>query len=346
MIATSEINHPLLQQGYVWRSVTPDDFAALATLSNLNNHASGLTSVTTVEEIEEEFSDSDFDIASSSRVMAAPDGSIILLATLSDFMQPPVRVFADMYAHPEHADLALRLEAHKWAENRAKEAIVRCPEEARVVMHSFCIGGYRPDEAALETYGYKHIRNFYKMLAEFEDAPPAVTFPEGYSVRNFNFEADLDLYVATRQDAWRDHYGYIAQPDEALRIRMREWRENDPLFDESLMFLVVHNDTNEVAAFCFLRQEAYGHPERGHVQILGTRRAHRGKGIASAMLQHSFYSLWKRGQKQVDLEVDGDSLTGAVGLYQRLGMQIDYLEAIYELELRSGVNMMTTALES
>ena len=151
MIATSEINHPLLQQGYVWRSVTPDDFAALATLSNLNNHASGLTSVTTVEEIEEEFSDSDFDIASSSRVMAAPDGSIILLATLSDFMQPPVRVFADMYAHPEHADLALRLEAHKWAENRAKEAIVRCPEEARVVMHSFCIGGYRPDEAALDT---------------------------------------------------------------------------------------------------------------------------------------------------------------------------------------------------
>jgi ribosomal protein S18 acetylase RimI-like enzyme len=341
----TEISHPLLQQGYVWRPMTRDDFAAVADFFNICNHDMGLTSVTTVEEVEEDFSESDFNMETSTRVVAAPDGSIILAITVWDLMQPPVRVFIDIFSHPQHADLALRLQALKWAEGRAKEAFVRCPDEARVVAHSFTIQGYAPDEEALKTAGYTHIRNFYKMLVEFEDAPPAVTMPEGYSLRNFNFEADLDLYVATRQDAWRDHFGYIAQPDEALRTRMREWRETDNLFDESLMFLAVHDETQEVAAFCFLRQEAYGHPDRGHVQIVGTRRAHRNKGVASTMLRHAFHVLWERGQKKVDLEVDGDSLTGAVALYERLGMKADYVEAIYELELRGGVNLMTTELE-
>jgi len=51
-------------------------------------------------------------------------------------------------------------------------------------------------------------------------------------------------------------------------------------------------------------------------------RSHRGRGIATALLQESFAEFERRGLPRVRLNVDSDNLTGAVALYERVGMRV------------------------
>ena len=51
------------------------------------------------------------------------------------------------------------------------------------------------------------------------------------------------------------------------------------------------------------------------------RRAFRNRGIARALLYHSFGAYWERGLRRVSLFVDSDNLTGATRLYESVGMR-------------------------
>ena len=50
-------------------------------------------------------------------------------------------------------------------------------------------------------------------------------------------------------------------------------------------------------------------------------RSERGRGIAKALLQHAFRVYAARGAKQVGLKVDSTNPTGAIQLYERLGLR-------------------------
>ncbi len=63
------------------------------------------------------------------------------------------------------------------------------------------------------------------------------------------------------------------------------------------------------------------------------------------MLHHLLGAYWQRNKPNVTLEVDASSLTGAVRLYEKAGMHIDRHWAIYEKELRPGVEVSTTGVE-
>jgi GNAT superfamily N-acetyltransferase len=78
---------------------------------------------------------------------------------------------------------------------------------------------------------------------------------------------------------------------------------------------------------------------------MGVRRPWRRKGIALALLHHSFGECWRRGKKRVMLGVDTDSLTGAVDLYKKAGMYIHHQTDLYELELRPGREFSKTGLD-
>jgi ribosomal protein S18 acetylase RimI-like enzyme len=58
------------------------------------------------------------------------------------------------------------------------------------------------------------------------------------------------------------------------------------------------------------------------VNVLGVRRPWRRRGLALALLLHSFHELEARGMDRVALGVDAESLTGAVRLYEKAGMRV------------------------
>ncbi|GAA3697807.1 GNAT family N-acetyltransferase [Arthrobacter ginkgonis] len=56
-----------------------------------------------------------------------------------------------------------------------------------------------------------------------------------------------------------------------------------------------------------------------HVNLVGTRRRARGRGLAATLLTDVVRAAREAGYRRVELGVDSESPTGAVGLYERVG---------------------------
>jgi mycothiol synthase len=66
------------------------------------------------------------------------------------------------------------------------------------------------------------------------------------------------------------------------------------------------------------------------------RRPYRRRGLGKALLLRAFGALHAQGLRGADLHVDADSLTGATGLYAKVGMTAHPRFATWEKELRPG----------
>ena len=110
-------------------------------------------------------------------------------------------------------------------------------------------------------------------------------------------------------------------------------------FDPTLWFLADDGSDDAGASICALRGDI------GWINTLGVRRPWRRRGVALALLQHSFGELYRRGRRNVRLGVDASSLTGATRLYERAGMREDRRYVIYSRELRHGHEIATETLE-
>jgi ribosomal protein S18 acetylase RimI-like enzyme len=82
----------------------------------------------------------------------------------------------------------------------------------------------------------------------------------------------------------------------------------------------------------------------GYVMSLGVRRSWRRKGVALALLHHTFGEFRSRGKTKVALDVDAHSLTGATRLYEKAGMHMQRQSVVYEKELRPGIDLSTQSL--
>jgi hypothetical protein len=56
--------------------------------------------------------------------------------------------------------------------------------------------------------------------------------------------------------------------------------------------------------------------------------------------------LRQRGRARVGLDVDADSLTGAIRPYEKAGMRAIRLSIFFEKELRPGTDLATQRIES
>ncbi len=141
------------------------------------------------------------------------------------------------------------------------------------------------------------------------------------------------------RDAFRDHWGHVERPFEVDYRRLMHFIENDPEFDPDLWFLALDGD--EIAGISLCSPSAAGHPDTGWVNALGVRRPWRRRGLALALLHHSFCTFYQRGRQKVGLGVDAESLTGATRLYERAGMLPVRQTAAYEKVLRPGEDLTT-----
>ena len=94
------------------------------------------------------------------------------------------------------------------------------------------------------------------------------------------------------------------------RERIRQLVDEDSFAEED----------GELAGFAMCSRR--GGTRTGHVHVLGVRRPWRRRGLGTALLLHSFRGLRARGCARARLMVDGESLTGAVRLYEQAGMHV------------------------
>ena len=197
---------------------------------------------------------------------------------------------------------------------------------ARVLLDASCehVGtdgvarGYAPSEdtvaaAAYRDAGFEVIRHSFQMRIELDACPAEPVFPTGIEVRPMR-EGEEERIHAAHMETFAELWGFHEQTYEQWRV----WQRDRTSFNPELWYLALEGD--ELAGFALCAPAHSGEPDFGWVELLGVRPAWRRRGLGEALLRHSFREMYARGFTRIGLGVDAENATGAVKLYERVGM--------------------------
>jgi mycothiol synthase len=331
-----------LSKEFTLRPATMGDLDAVVALFNACSVAQIGKAVIEETELGTDWKMPFFDMEADTQAVLASDDEIVGYTAVWD-RAPHVRISAHVRVHPEYTGQRIGAYLGRWVEERALQAIPKAPSAARVVLEQ---NVYSTDAAARESLlrqGYRLVRYYFGMAIDMDGPPPEPVLPEGITIRHFRRDEEARALVHALRDAFEDHWGYVELPFEDEYATWLTAMDEDPAFDETLWFVAIAD--GEIAGFTQGYDICAEGPQVGAVEVLGVRRQWRRRGIALALLRHSFRELYCRGRTTVTLNVDAQSLTGALRLYEKAGMHVQYRIDRYEKELRPGEDMSTRELE-
>ncbi len=178
-------------------------------------------------------------------------------------------------------------------------------------------------------------RWFLVMQRDLTDPVPEVSLDAG--LRLVPYSADLDEAIRhAHNEAFQDHWGSQPWTPEAWQ----QWETGHRDFRADWSFAVLDGDPHaggDVAAYALSAGfpadwAAKGYTE-GWTGKLGVRRGWRGRGLAKALLARSMQAFRASGMQFATLDVDAESLTGAVRLYEGLGYTVTRRTTLWALDL-------------
>ncbi|MET3370381.1 GNAT family N-acetyltransferase [Arthrobacter sp. M2012083] len=166
-------------------------------------------------------------------------------------------------------------------------------------------------------HGYGAVRWFNEMHRPLSQQLPEAPLSAGLELRTL----DPSLFEPVRQahnDAFRDHWGSEPRDEESWRFTLEE-----PTARHDLSAVVIDSDTGEVAGYQLTSFDPDSAANRGfkegYTELLGVRRAYRGRGIAQALLADAMQRYASAGMNVASLDVDSANPTGALQLYLGMG---------------------------
>ena len=168
--------------------------------------------------------------------------------------------------------------------------------------------------------GYSFVRRFWRMDVPLDAEVAEGPDPVGITIRSFAKERDERTAHDVLEEAFTEHWGYTPKTYEEAAIGRweAEWFRPD-------LSLVAEAD-GEMVAVCINGPRF----DDGYVEDIGVLPEWRGRGIAEALLRRSFSTFKELGFKRASLNVDSDNSTGAMRLYERVGMQPGTCYDVYE----------------
>lgn len=174
--------------------------------------------------------------------------------------------------------------------------------------------------ALLESEGYEPVRYFFDMVRPNLDDVEDVPLPEGIEIRPIGPDDARAVWHADIE-AFQDHWGGFDHSEENLQ----RWLAS-PSTDLS-MWLVAY-DGDEIAAGVINVIDAHMNEvmgqQRGWLGSVFTRRQWRRRGLARALIARSLVLHRDRGMTSAALGVDAENPSGALGLYEGVGFEVNY----------------------
>jgi mycothiol synthase len=306
----------------VQRPATVADAAALASLLNAVDVAAGGDPFTTEAEQRSSLSGLVRDLERNSRLLVAPDGTVIAFACL---VLPPSggpRVSSPGAVLPEWRGKGIGRSLMSWQVARAQEAYAETEPGIDWHLQSGALVANEPAVRLLEQSGFQRARYFLDMEAP-TGAGHESPIPDGLRMQAYAPELEDDIYEA-HVETFQDHWGF--QPREKAQWQSITTRSESLRPDLSRIVL----DGNRVAAYLVAQD---GQPGELYIDLVGTRREYRRRGLATAMLGDVLAAASKASFNVAHLGVDADSQTGAVGVYERAGFSVRSRWASYERPL-------------
>ena len=212
----------------------------------------------------------------------------------------------DAAVHPEHRRQGIGTALAGWMQDCARG-------QGMSVIGAPVPQGKAADQL-LEKLGYR-IRWTSWVLELLDGATiPERTVPDGYTVREAE-PAEYEAVWTTTEDAFLEWSQRERQtfPDWQAAVPGR------PGF-EPWNIRVVTDPTGAVVAVANIHVNRDGHPIGAYIDRLATNKEHRHRGLAQALLVDSFAAGREHGA--VRSELSTDSRTGALTLYEKVGMSV------------------------
>jgi mycothiol synthase len=284
----------------------------------------------TLADVISDFADPWCQPETDTRVALTPEG--MLVAFVRVWINPAqvgeTRVYLDDDIHPLHRQPELEGALLDWAEargaERLREVAAGPPEHHPLVMQLMCWAAERQRRDTYERRGFQLVRRSYRMRRDLHQPIPDRPLPAGLTLRTYAPDLDAGM-LATRNESFSDGWQFDpVSPSDWQKFFVQRFD-----FRPDLTFAVLADD--EVVAYSMNRYDPLA-AERtglkvGWIATLGTRRAWRQRGLASALLAASMRAFLAAGLDYAGLGVDAQNPTGALRLYEGLGFT-PYVEGL------------------
>jgi mycothiol synthase len=208
----------------------------------------------------------------------------------------------DSAVHPDYRGRGIGTWLAHWMQQKAREkgcTVIGMP----VPQNS-------PGDRLLESMGYRVRWTSWVLQLPAAAVIPDRPLPAGYVVRSAT-EADWAAAFTVNEDAFLEW-------SQLERDTFETWQSQvvrRPGF-EPWHLRVVTDPAGEVAAMALLQL----HEDQAYVARLATRADHRGRGLAQALLVDACAEARQHGATRFELSTD--SRTGALSLYEKVGMRV------------------------
>ncbi len=326
-----------LPQGWSSRVPTADDVVALHRLLSAHESAARGWASASIDDVEVEVAGRGAGVRRHLLVLDQ-DGRLRAWATVHD--RAAGRVLASVTVDPAlEATLADPVAAGLFAWAAVESAWLAA--ERGLEATQVDSGAFDDDQRQqrwLEQAGFVRTRTWYQMsrpvtaadgdpLAQPEMHPELVVRRVGSGGDGMPDEADLVAVHEVLEEAFTDHFNYHAETFDEFLGRLRE----DPGHRWDHWWLAELGDGPDGATrpggalVSTVSPGSDGAPDGSYVAYLGVLRSARGRGAARSLLQAVIVDAAARGRVSVGLEVDADSPTGAVALYESTGFATRYV---------------------
>jgi mycothiol synthase len=308
-----------LRAGYELRPAMLDDLDGVAATLLADDLADVGESHFDADFVRDQWSLPGVELSEDGWVITDPDGTIVAHALVSPDGEGKLKSWG--VVHPEHRGLGVGSALLDRMEARASERLRGLPG---AVLHTAVTDKDTAGMALVRSHGFAHVRTFRHLRIDLDGSPrdPGEP-PSGIEIGGIEPDRDLRRVHAIFVEAFSGEWGYRVVPFE-------EWFGNEvevPSFDPGLWLLATEGDE----AVGAITGVVWG--DRGWVGELGVLAPWRGRGIASALLRRAFATFASRGLPRVMLNVDSQNSTGAVRLYERVGMRTARAWDVYEKRL-------------
>ncbi len=209
---------------------------------------------------------------------------------------------AEAAVHPDHHARGLGRWLERWL-------AVRAGQQGATSMAQIAAQGSTKDRFLIDS-GYELAHTSWVLELPKGAAIPERALPAGYALRTAKGD-DIAAAYEVIQQAFGEWAGRTRESYE-------DWRATivDRPGTQAWQLRVVAHDEHVVGtAFTILDTW-----KNGYVQQLAVDRGHRGRGLAQVLLADAFARARDRGASTSELSTD--SRTGALGLYEKMGMVV------------------------
>jgi mycothiol synthase len=213
--------------------------------------------------------------------------------------------------HPDHRGRGLGSALVDWGQSRARERL-HAGERSRFLATTSSTD--EAGQALMRTKGLRHVRSFWHMDRPVGSEDGPVAMPAGVTLRPFDPVTEWPTFHHLVESSFAEHWGFESV---TLEQHKQLWTSFPAWRPELVVFAEVDGRPAGVVASSLTDFEGVG-----WIGELGVLREHRGRGIAQALLHRAFADFSALGLTRARLNVDAENTTGAIRLYERVGMTV------------------------